>query len=238
MIRADKAISDITGLSRTDVKKQIRLGAFRVSDMPVGSPSQQLPDDFLLSYNGREYKYTSYVYIMLNKPRGIVSASRDPKAPTVISILPPDFSRRGLFPAGRLDADSQGFVLITNDGIFAHDMLSPAHHVEKTYRVTLEHELQDDEKEHITGGIVLRSGETFAPCTIIFPDVSDRASLEITLTEGKYHEIKRMFAACGNNVTSLFRVSIGGLQLDPALAPGECRYITERELKTIVNITK
>ena len=174
-----------------------------------------------------------YVYIMLNKPKGIVSASEDSDDTTVVDILPEAYKRRGLFPAGRLDRDTTGFCLITDDGEYAHRILSPRSHVPKTYRALLDKPVSIEEvRAAFSGGMEL-SGEKLLPAEVsLIPDSGCRRC-EIVLHEGKYHQIKRMFGALGLSVLELERTKIGALALDGALLPGACRYITKEEMRQI-----
>lgn len=234
-IRLDKYISSQLGLSRTDAKKTIKSGAVTVNgksvkngDMPVD------PENDTVSCGGSTIGYKKHVYLMLNKPKGVVSASSSPGDKTVVDLVPEKMKRKGLFPAGRLDKDSTGFVLITDDGEFAHFVLSPAHHIPKTYLVTAVSPLSDSEMTLFKNGVGLSDGVT-KPAEISFEkfDGEDRAVYRVTLTEGRYHQIKRMFSALGSGVGELFRIRFGGLELDPDLCEGECRELTSDEVLRI-----
>ena len=177
--------------------------------------------------------YEKYVYIIQNKPAGVVSASSAPGDVTVIDILPADLKRKDLFPAGRLDRDTTGLMLITDDGAFAHEILSPAHHVEKTYLVTLERKVTPQEAGKIEAGLVTEE-ERYKPAVLRPADTgAELPQYEIVLTEGRYHQIKRMFAFFGNRVCALHRMKIGGLALPETLAPGESRKLAPEEVKQI-----
>ena len=230
MIRLDKFLSSQLTVSRTDAKKILRQKRVSVNGTVEVKPEKQIEpeaDDIFL--DGRKIVYRQYFYIMQNKPSGVVSASTDGGV-TVIDILPPELKRPGLFPAGRLDKDTTGFVLITDDGAFAHSLLSPAHHVEKTYVVTLEREVSADEMAEIRMGMRI-GDEKFLPARLHRLENTDGLpQYEIVLTEGRYHQIKRMFGSRGNAVCALRRTQIGGLPLDPMLQPGESRLLTEEEI--------
>ena len=168
---------------------------------------------------------------MLNKPQGVVSAGENEKDKTVIDILPESFKRAGLFPAGRLDKDTVGLVVITDDGESAHAALSPKNHVEKEYYFETADEYDEEDRKAIEGGLTLRDGYTTKPCKV---ERKSEKSGVITLTEGKYHEIKRLFGARGNKITLLRRDSFGGIRADN-LALGEWRYMTDEETKIFVS---
>jgi len=175
--------------------------------------------------------YRQYMYIMLNKPVGVVTAVRDELSETVMELLPPELKRRKLFPAGRLDKDTEGFVFITDDGDLAHRMLSPKSHVEKEYIVTLEKPAEEFYEKAFAAGLEIDNKELCLPAKILFTETPYVVSL--TLTEGKYHQVKRMMEAVGNKVVSLKRIRIGGIALDENLAPGECREILHKEITSL-----
>ena len=168
---------------------------------------------------------------MLNKPKGVVSVSSAPNDRTVLDLLPQELRRSGLFPAGRLDRDTTGFVLITDDGDFAHRILSPRRHVTKTYTATLRDEARDWYAESFRNGIVLGDGTRCMSAELVFTHDSHRVIVH--LREGRYHQVKRMFASLGNQVVELHRDAIGGLTLDPSLREGECRLISDEEVHRI-----
>ncbi len=229
--RIDKVISRSGNLSRNDVKKLVRAGAVKLNGLAVSSSSEKM--DTLrdcLEINGEPFLFEEFVYIMLNKPLGIVSSSERDGERTVIDILPDSLRRNGLFPAGRLDKDTSGFVLITDDGEFAHNILSPKKHIPKTYIATVSRELSKDEEQMVRNGLKLKNDE-FLPAEIKLLPSDDRLIIyELILREGKYHQIKRMFARFSNPVLSLHRTKMGALPLDKALASGECRKLTAEEV--------
>ena len=234
--RLDKIIASQGRYSRSDVKRLARSGDISVNGKPVSDCGMKVdPEKDSITVCGESFGYSRFIYIMLNKPEGVVSASRSPGEKTVVDLVPEELYRDGLFPAGRLDKDTTGFVLITDDGAFAHDILSPKKHIEKTYIAQLDRPIGEVELEEFRSGITLADGYECLPAGIsVLSD--DGLCVEIKLREGKYHQIKRMAAACGSHVNKLHRVSMGGLSLDCSLAPGECRLLNDTELKKIKEV--
>ncbi len=233
-MRLDKFLSSQLCISRSDAKKLLRQNRITVYGVTNCKPETNVdPDRDEIRFDGESIVFKRYIYIMMNKPTGVVSASAGEREKNVIDILPDCLKRPGLFPAGRLDKDSTGMVLITDNGQFAHYILSPAHHVEKTYLIELEKEITDEQKELIENGLDIGS-EKYKPARVSLIDgTKDLYLYQIILTEGKYHEIKKMFSFLGNPVRSLHRTAIGNLQLDGNLNPGECREISTDELHLI-----
>ena len=230
-MRLDKLIASQGKYSRNDVKKLIRDGLVTVDGEKAATSDIQVnPETSEVVVDGTPLCYREHVYIMLNKPAGVVSATDDREHETVLDLVPDGLKRPGLFPAGRLDADTTGFVLITDDGDFAHKILSPKNHVEKTYIAELADPISEDDVEKLESGIVLKDETRCLPAKI---NVLDERKIEIKICEGKYHQIKRMIAATGNRVLVLKRTKIGGLPLDIDLLPGNCREITQEELGVI-----
>lgn len=236
-LRLDKFISSQLNISRTDAKKLLRQNSVLVNGKSVTRAETSVDtDNDCITVSGKEIAYKKYIYIMMNKPKGVVSATEDGRDITVLDILPEHLRRNGLFPAGRLDKDTTGFVFITDDGAFAHNMLSPAHHIEKTYVVGIEEKVTADDEKRFFEGMEI-GGELFRPAKLKFLYKSDEDDLfyyEIKITEGRYHQIKRMFASTGKPVIELRRTHLGSLSLDSELKPGEAREITEIELKKIL----
>ena len=230
-MRLDRLISSQGRYSRNEVKKLIRDGLVTVNGEKAATSDMQVdPAVSEVVIAGEPFVYREHIYLMLNKPEGVVSATDDRLHRTVLDLVPPEFFRPGLFPAGRLDADTTGFVLITDDGDFAHRILSPKNHVEKTYIAELADPITDEDVGKLEEGIVLKDGFECLPSKI---RVLDERKIEIKICEGKYHQIKRMLAATGNRVLVLKRTEIGGLPLDIDLLPGKCREITQEELAVI-----
>ena len=189
------------------------------------------PEKSEVYFDGKLQKYKKFVYLMLNKPKGYVSATVDRDNPTVIDLVPENFLRFELFPVGRLDIDTEGLCILTNDGELSHKLLSPKNHISKKYRAKLDAVPKDDELERIRNGIILEDGYKCKPAIVTF-DVENEA-FYITIYEGKYHQVKRMFGAIGRRVLELKRVEMNKLTLDDKLAPGEIRELTDEELKLL-----
>ncbi len=235
-IRIDKYLSSQLNISRTDAKKLLRSGQVTVNGEKTVKAEQPVdPDCDVVAVVGREVGYKKHLYIMMNKPAGVVSASRDANERTVIDLLPEELRRPGLFPAGRLDKDTTGFMLITDDGQFAHDILSPRRHVPKNYTVWTERALTDEELDRFRGGMIV--GDTVFEKAEIALDRYDeeekRWLYSVTIREGRYHQLKIMFAALGAPLVRLRRNRIGGLSLDASLLPGQARELTPEEVTFI-----
>lgn len=231
--RIDKWIASTTTLSRKEVKALLRQKRVTVNGVTVTDGGFQTDaEQDAVAVDGVPFSIKPHIYIMLNKPTGIVSASRSQKEKTVVDLVPPQLQRNGLFPAGRLDKDTTGFVLITDDGDFAHRILSPKNHIQKTYIAHLEKPISPTEIAILKQGVILRDGTQLLPASV---DIigEDMQTVQIRICEGKYHQIKRMLAAVGNRVTALRRTHMGALPLDAALPPGACREITPEELNKI-----
>lgn len=235
MERLDKIIASQGKLSRSDVKKMIKGGRITVDGtVPKTADIKIDAEKTVITVDGKALNYKKHIYIMLNKPQGVISASNDKTQKTVVDLVPAELYRDGLFPAGRLDGDTVGFVLITDDGDFAHRILSPKNHIMKTYHATLRAPLTDEDIEHFKKGVELSDGTLCLEAEVrMLPD-TESPTAEVRICEGKYHQVKRMFAALGNKVVYLKRVKMGQLDLDPALAEGQCRELTDYEL-TLIN---
>lgn len=224
MDRIDKLLASTGRWSRKEAKALCRQGRVTVDSAPV-----RAEDKFsgaVLSVDGRTVELEQTVWLLLHKPAGLLSATEDPKQPTVLSLLPERYQRMGLFPVGRLDKDTEGLLLLTNDGALAHDLLSPKKHVDKVYYVETDGELTPADADAFASGITLTDGYRCLPAGLR-PLGGNRG--EVTLREGKYHQIKRMLASLGKPVTYLKRVAFGPLTLDEDLAKGEWRALTEEE---------
>lgn len=234
LIRLDRFISSqLTDISRSEVKSLCKRGYVRVDGETARSPDMKIdPEVSHVTVGEREISYKKYLYIMLNKPAGVVCATRDGLSETVLELLPPELRRPGLFPAGRLDKDTEGFVLITDDGGLAHRMLSPKSHVPKKYFVQLESPLKGDEAGFFADGIVLEDGTKCLPAEL---EAGERANeCHVILHQGMFHQVKRMFEAVGNRVVYLKRVMIGELWLDPELEVGKARELKGFEVEKLV----
>lgn len=234
MMRLDKFVADAAALTRSEARKAIKNGAVRFNDKIIKDISFQIDENARILLNGEEKSYKKYIYIMMNKPQGVVSATEDKKQKTVLSLLPESFVRYDLFPAGRLDIDTVGFLLLTNDGALAHNLLSPNKNTGKTYFVRLEKNISDEEIES------LRKGVDIGECITKEAKVERISENEInlTITEGKFHQIKRMAKAVENSVIYLKRLSYGSLFLDESLKEGEYRLLTDDEVRLLCNVYK
>ncbi|MBP3328219.1 MAG: pseudouridine synthase [Clostridia bacterium] len=191
------------------------------------------PETAEIKINGQAVSLEKYVYIMLNKPEGVVSATKDPTEKTVVDLVPAELKKKNLFPAGRLDRNTTGFVLITDNGDFAHKILSPKNHIEKTYEARLAERIDEESLKKVAEGITLGDGTECLPAKVKVLEDGENPLIEIKICEGKYHQIKRMFAAVGNAVIELKRVKMGELPLDESLAPGECKILSKEEVELI-----
>lgn len=231
MERLDKVLSSFYSLSRADTKKLMKKQCVKVNGVVTKSLDIKVdPDKDDITVDGQKIVFKKYIYIMMNKPEGVISASDDKSAKTVVDLVPDELYRDGLFPAGRLDKDTTGFVLLTDDGDFAHRILSPKNHIEKTYHAVLERKLSEKDIEHFLSGVELKDGTL---CLEAKVRMLEGTTAEVIIHEGKYHQVKRMFAALGNKVIALRRVKMGNLPLDENLPEGDCREITSEELKLI-----
>ena len=229
MERVDKILAGTGRWSRREVKELIRAGRVAVGGAAVRSPDEKYDRDGLdLRVDGEPVSGEKYVYLMLHKPAGLVSATDDPRQPTVLELLPPHLRRVGLFPAGRLDKDTEGLLLLTNDGGLAHRLLSPKKHVDKTYFVRVEGVLDEEDCAAFASGMVLGDGLECLPAGLERLEAPDEAI--VTLREGKYHQIKRMLASRGKPVRYLKRLTMGPLQLDSGLQKWAWRPLTAEEM--------
>ena len=230
--RLDKFLSNQMNISRNDAKELIKKRFVTVNGDTAKLFDMKIdPERDAVSSEGKDVTYREHIYIMLNKPAGVVCATRDKLSETVLELIPGELRREGLFPAGRLDKDTVGFILITDDGGFAHDILSPKKHVDKKYFVILEKNITENDIELLKSGITIEVGEKCLPAEAV--TAGKQNEIFLTLREGKYHQVKRMAEALGNRVLYLKRVSIGGLALDENLKEGECREITKEELSLL-----
>jgi len=231
--RLDNFIASQTSLSRKQATELIKKGELLVNGEVVLSASDKVdPENDEIIFCGKKLCFKEHIYIMMNKPKGVLSASTDKKAKTVVDLVPEELRRDGLFPAGRLDKDTTGFILLTDDGEFAHRILSPKNHIYKTYIADLEKPISESEIDTLEKGITLSDGTFFKECKIKTLDESKKR-IEIKICEGKFHQIKRMLAFVENQVIELKRVSLGNLTIDNVLKEGECRLISDEERKRI-----
>lgn len=233
-IRLDKLLSTAKCFSRTDAKKALAAGTVTVDGKIIKSGSEKVdPDNQRITFKAEPIVFRQHVYILMNKPLGVVSSTDDPLSKTVLDLLNPALLRKGLFPAGRLDKYTEGMVIITDDGHFAHHILSPKTHLPKVYEFTLDAPIVNAQLiEKFSQGVYLGNNEYSSPA-ILKP--FDRTSGRITIFEGIYHQVRRMFDQNGGKVIRLKRISIGGLALDPRLSPGESRLLLQDEVEQLLH---
>ena len=229
--RLDKLLSDSGRFTRSEARSAIRAGRVRVNGTVVKAPEEKYDGEAdAVFVDGEALDCAGARYLMLYKPAGVLSATDDPRQKTVLDLLPEHLKRQGLFPVGRLDKDTTGLLLLTNDGDFAHRVISPKKHVPKRYRAALDGPLDAADITAFADGLVLGDGTRCLPAEL---EISGACEGTVTVFEGKYHQVKRMFAARGRTVTALHRERIGALQLDAALAPGEFRPLRPEELQAV-----
>ncbi len=231
-MRLDKFLSDTGKLSRKEASAAVKRGRVAVDGGIVRDPSKHIdPDTASVALDGETITFKRFTYILLEKPEGYISSTEGGDR-TVMKLLPPEYSKKGLFPCGRLDRDTTGVLLVTDDGEMAHMLLSPKHHVSKIYRFTLTVPAPSCTEEKFLSGITI-GDEECAPSEVMFDE--GRLSGVITLTEGKFHQVKRMFVAVGTEVVTLRRIKFGPLTEDTALSPGEWRELTESEVQALAD---
>lgn len=238
MMRLDKFLAEMGIGTRQEVKKYIRKGMVTVNGSPALRPEEKVSETSdQVCFEEKPVSYVKYEYYMLNKPAGVVSATEDRRDPVVVDLIR-EKKRKDLFPAGRLDKDTEGLLLITNDGALAHRLLSPSHHVDKTYFVRVEGKVTGAEKKILEAGVDIGENgaeERTRPAKMEILASGPVSQVLLTIREGKYHQIKRMFQAVGMQVLYLKRLSMGKLTLDPALAPGEYRPLTKEEIASVTD---
>lgn len=241
MLRLDKYLADMKVGTRSEIKEYIRRRRVCVDGAVVAAPEFKLePSGHRVTFDGRPVNYVSLEYYMLNKPAGVLSATSDKRGKTVVDLI--DSARKDLFPVGRLDRDTEGLLLITNDGPLAHELLSPKKHVDKTYYAKVAGVVDAQQISAFAAGLVVDEELTAMPAKlerlgepVHSADGSVFSEVYVTVCEGKFHQIKRMFAAVGGEVLYLKRLSMGPLQLDETLAPGEYRPLTAAETALLKN---
>ncbi len=236
-MRIDKFISDAGLASRKETSLMAKRGLLLVDGIPERDTSRHIdPTVQKVTFMGRDVEYHRFIYVMLNKPEGYVSATDDPHLPFVTELLPEEHRRRGLFPVGRLDRDTVGMMILTDNGSLAHALLSPKRHVTKEYSFECAEPLPVHAEETFRQGITLADGYECKSAVLVCRP--DRLGGVITLTEGKYHQIKRMVASFSNKVTRLERISFADIPLDAKLSRGEWRYLTEDEVNILLQKAK
>lgn len=226
--RLDKVLADLGVGTRRELKELVRSGRVRIDGEACRKPEQKLdPERQSLSLDGKTLRYKSLRYFMLDKPAGVVTATEDREQKTVLDLLPEELRRLGLFPVGRLDKDTSGLLLLTNDGEFAHRVISPKFCVEKRYYADIDGEVTAEDRAAFAAGVTLRDGTACLPARL---ESLGPGKCLVTVTEGKYHQVKRMLASRGKPVLSLRRLSIGELVLEEGLGPGGLRELGEEDL--------
>ena len=237
--RLDKIIASTGRWSRREVKDLIRQGRVTVDGVPARSAEEKAdPEQAVIAVNGELLNWRRYTWVMLNKPAGYLSATEDGRGATVLDLLPQDLQRQGLFPVGRLDKDTEGLLLLTNEGGLAHELLSPKKHVDKEYYVRVAGRLTEADSAAFAEGLHLDDGLICQPAELRILTSGEESEARVILREGKFHQIKRMLAYLGKPVLYLERVRMGNLLLDPALERGTYRLLTAEEWLALAKLTE
>lgn len=237
--RLDKILAHSGVGTRSQIKLLVKQGAISVNGKKVKDSGVQIdPETDILEVDGERILYREFVYLMLNKPPGVISATEDNRDRTVIDLLTEDYLHFEVFPVGRLDKDTEGLLLLTNDGKLAHNLLSPRKHVPKTYYAEVKGPAVDEaDIEAFSKGVTLDDGYETMPAELVIIEQGQEhgspSKIQLTIKEGKFHQVKRMFQSVGKEVVYLKRMSMGALQLDPDLALGQFRELTDEELKSL-----
>lgn len=237
-MRLDKLLANMGYGTRKEVKVLLKAGHVRVNGDPEKSPKTHVdPDDDSVTVMGDEVEYKEFIYLMMNKPGDLISATEDPHETTVIDILQPEDQLFNPFPVGRLDKDTEGLLFITNDGQLAHRMTSPKKNVGKTYFAVIDGEVSEEDVKRFSKGVTLDDGYETKPGELVILQSGEESEIELTITEGKFHQVKRMFEAVDKKVVYLKRIRMGTLELDPELDLGEYRELTDEELDYLFSNT-
>lgn len=241
--RLDKILAHVGIGTRSELKRLAKEGAIFVNGVKVKDSGMQVnPDTDIITVNDEPVLYREFVYLMMNKPQGVVSATEDNRDRTVVDLLDKAYAPFEVFPVGRLDKDTEGFLLLTNDGKLAHNLLSPRKHVPKTYFAKVEWEVSESDREAFSQGVTLDDGYETLPGILRIlktgkASEEEPSEIELTIMEGKFHQVKRMFQAVGKKVVYLKRISMGPLALDPNLELGQVRELSKDELLALQNAT-
>ncbi len=234
--RLDKVLSNMGYGSRKDVKNYIKDGLVKVNNNIIKDNGFKVnPYADTINFDGEDIFYREFIYLMMNKPQGLVSSTDDPLTRTVIDLLSDEYKNFKPFPAGRLDKDTEGLLLITNDGKLAHELLSPKKKVDKMYYVEVDGVVEEKHKEIFKDGIILDDGYKTLPSKLEIIKSNIISEVNLTIQEGKYHQVKRMFESLSMKVLYLKRISMGSLVLDDALKPGQYRELEEEEINILKN---
>jgi len=235
-MRLERFLADCGVATRSDLKTIIRKGRVSVDGIPVRDPGLQIRQgESRIALDGKGVIWQKRLVFLLFKPTGVITATEDSKLPTVLDLLPETVRRMGLFPVGRLDRDTEGLLLLTNDGLLAHALLAPKKHVDKLYEAVLDKEPESDAEARFRTGIALADGTVCRPANLerIPVETGNNPVARITIVEGKFHQVKRMFAAAGSHVLFLKRLRMGPISLDPDMKPGAFRPLTPDEMKAL-----
>ncbi|MFT4143899.1 MAG: pseudouridine synthase [Mobilitalea sp.] len=229
-LRLDKYLADMGVGTRSEIKNYIRKGRVKIDGVVCNKPEQKVTfEQDNIYFDDKKISYVNYEYYMLNKPAGVVSATMDKVSQTVLDLIT-DKKRKDLFPVGRLDKDTEGLLLLTNDGALAHQLLSPKKHVDKVYYAKVQGRVTSSDQEAFLAGVDIKEENLTLPAKLTILHSDEISEIELTITEGKFHQVKRMFEAVEKEVIYLKRLSMGGLVLDPKLKLGEYRELTQEEI--------
>lgn len=234
-MRIDKFLSNMTEGSRSEIKKLIKSKLVSVNSTIIDNPSFQVSETSEVYIGNRKIEYIRFKYIMMNKPQGVISATEDKKYKTVVDLLDHKLKLINLAPVGRLDKDTEGFILLTNDGELNHNILSPKKHVSKTYYAKIDGIVTESDIELFKSGLKLDDGYITMPALLKIIKSNEISEIELTIMEGKFHQVKRMFETVNKKVIYLKRIAIGSLKLDEGLKLGEYRDLTQAELNLLKN---
>lgn len=233
-MRIDKMLANLGFGSRKEVKQILKSGSVKINGIVIKDAKAHVDvNNDVVTLNGEEIEYREFVYLMMNKPPGVISATEDTRDETVIDLLQLEDQVFEPFPVGRLDKDTEGLLIITNDGQLAHRLLSPKKHVPKTYFAVIEGEVTEEDIEAFREGVVLDDGYLTKPGELHILKSGESSDIELTISEGKFHQVKRMFQAVGKRVVYLKRMSMGPLELDETLELGEYRELTDEEVQML-----
>ena len=233
-MRVDKLLSNVGVASRAELKKYCKQGMISVNGKIINNPGVQVDsENDEIVFNGQKIVYREFVYIMLNKPAGYISATFDKHDPIVLDLIDSSYSVFEPFPVGRLDKDTEGLLVLTNDGQLSHRVLSPKKHVPKTYYAKIQGNVNEEDVLAFENGVVLDDGYETMPSKLNILKSGEISEIELTIHEGKFHQVKRMFESVGKKVVYLKRISMGKLKLDENLELGDYRELTEEEVKLI-----
>lgn len=232
--RLDKLLSNFGFGTRKDIRQLVKYGVVKVDGRTATDSAMHVdPKNQIVEVNEKKLHYREFIFVMMHKPQGVVSATYDPRLRTVIDLLPEEFRCFDIFPVGRLDIDTEGLLVLTNDGQTAHELLSPKKHVPKTYYAQIEGRVTDQDGESFARGVELDDGYVTLPAALTILRSGEQSEIELTIHEGKFHQVKRMFEAVGKRVTYLKRIRMGGLVLDERLSLGQCREMTPEEIAAL-----